>query len=429
MLIKQKQFMFDSKMITKITATGLIIFMLSMQALAFPIWENNDSIALLSPIGDISNNDVFLIWKPDKNYILYFVYIGENESNLKLVGITIRPFFKIKLDDGKTYFWRVAGFDGRFITMSKIKTFKVKEKNDWTVMIYLNGDNDLYEYALSEINKIKNISSTANIVVLFDGNKENDTFLYCIKNSSKMVFKLNEMNMGEKSTLRYLIKYSMQLYPARHYMLEIWGHGAGWMGVCFDKTDMDMLSLDEIKSAIEKKIDIVIFTACYMGCIEVAYSLKNAANYMIACEGALPIGSLSHDFLRGINDSNAENVGRKIIENFNCSASISTSLALWNLSKINELVGEINNFAMHYNISWELRNASAYSMQYVDLFEYAELYNATSLINAINETIVAFSGKKVGIGIYFPLPQYVSKYYQNLDFCKISIWDELIRSN
>ena len=287
---------------------------------------------------------------------------------------------------------------------------------------------DSYEYALSEINKIKNISSTANIVVLFDGNKENDTFLYCIKNSSKTVFKLNEINMGDGTALKYLIEYSMQFYPAEHYILEIWGHGAGWMGVCFDKTDMDMLSLNEIKDAIEKKIDIVIFNACYMGCVEVAYSLKDVANYMIACEGALPVGSLSHDFLKDVS-GDAESIGKKIIEKFNHTASISTSLALWNLSKLDELVKAINNFAMHHNISWEFRNASAYSLQYVDLFEYAELYNATSLINAINETIVAFSGKKVGIGIYFPLPQYVSKYYQNLDFCKISIWDELIRSN
>lgn len=203
----------------------ILLLILPAYALSFNIIGNEKSIILISPVGELSSNNVFFFWKSNKNFILYFLYIGNDKNQMKLAGITVLPFYRLRLEEEKTYFWKVVGFDGKSMIESEIKKFEIKIKNEWTFMLYLNGDNDLYTYALRDFNKIKNMSTVANVAILFDGNGNNDSFLYCFSNSSKNFVKLNEINMGDGATLESFIEYVRQIYPAKHYILEIWGHG------------------------------------------------------------------------------------------------------------------------------------------------------------------------------------------------------------
>jgi hypothetical protein len=94
--------------------------------------------------------------------------------------------------------------------------------------------------------------------------------------------------MGNGTILSNFIIKSVKLYPAKHYALIIADHGYGFVGVSFDDTDHDELSLTELKKSLSKsgmKIDLLIFDACLMSMIEVAYQLREYVNVMVASEG------------------------------------------------------------------------------------------------------------------------------------------------
>ena len=100
---------------------------------------------------------------------------------------------------------------------------------NWTFMIYLDGDNNLCNYANKKLNEILNIRKAGMaIVVLYDGNRYNDSCLYAITNDKIERINRNEANMGSGATLKEFISIAKKNYSARHYMLEIWGHGNGW---------------------------------------------------------------------------------------------------------------------------------------------------------------------------------------------------------
>ncbi len=112
-------------------------------------------------------------------------------------------------------------------------------ENECVFMVYLNGDNDLYPYALQELNALMDVNSSNPLIVLFDGKYHGDLSLYIILNDNVSAMSLNEVDMENKNTLAYLLDFSKTNYDRRHYMLEIWSHGNGWMGVSFDRESLD----------------------------------------------------------------------------------------------------------------------------------------------------------------------------------------------
>jgi hypothetical protein len=420
-------------------------------------------LKLVYPIPDSKVfSNVTLIWyafDKDKDELIYYVYIGESPDDMQLLKKTHRTFVNLQLEKGKEYFWMIEAFDGKSYTFSETWRFFTETseeeaaKNEpshktlynWTFMLYLNGDNDLYTYAQKELDEIMRFNySNIAVVVLFDGEKNNDTFLYVFTNNSIKIPE-NESNMGDKDTLAEFILYAKKNYPAKHYILEIWGHGNGWLGVSFDRNDADMLTVNEIKEAIEKadlKLDILLFSACYMGNVEVAYGLKDVTKYLVASENVMLATSISHEkVLSELSNLSAEGASIKLVEGYEYTRYLSSSFAAWNMSKLDYLVEKIDDFARalaeeNYSFVLNLRNDTAFSLQYIDLYNFAaKVYNITGIeeakevMNAINETIFAKYGSNSGVGIYFPLPIYQSKYYQDTDFALATYWDEIITNS
>lgn len=74
----------------------------------------------------------------------------------------------------------------------------------------------------------------------------------------------------------------MKNYDSDYYLLDIWDHGGGYFGACWDESSGHHLTPHDIEVAISqaeqkvrKRISIVGFDACLMGMIEVCYELKD----------------------------------------------------------------------------------------------------------------------------------------------------------
>lgn len=116
---------------------------------------------------------------------------------------------------------------------------------DWTVMMYLDGDNNLENAAISDINEMEaagGSNSNVNIVVLIDrisgydssNGDWTDTRRGLIINDSNPdiiaspLESVGEKNMGDPATLSEFVSWAKSTYPASHYALILWDHGDGW---------------------------------------------------------------------------------------------------------------------------------------------------------------------------------------------------------
>jgi len=113
----------------------------------------------------------------------------------------------------------------------------------WTVMVYMNADNDLERFGVRDFLEMSKVGSTqdVNILVQMDrtpgyteeyGNWTQTLRFKVEKNMTptkeESLSDIGEANMGEPSVLKNFIDWGKQNYPAENYILVIWDHGDGW---------------------------------------------------------------------------------------------------------------------------------------------------------------------------------------------------------
>lgn len=117
-------------------------------------------------------------------------------------------------------------------------------KAKWTVMLYMNGDNNLDEWAVADFEELARVryDPRVNVVVQLDrsdtGPGDNDSW----GETRRFLMRQNlrptrsdalpgfggEANMGDPATLASFVSWARASYPAERYMLVIWSHGDGW---------------------------------------------------------------------------------------------------------------------------------------------------------------------------------------------------------
>ncbi len=245
---------------------------------------------------------------------------------------------------------------------------------NWTIMVYLDGDNNLEAAGLLDMIEMEKglyeaysinpeIIKELNIIVLVDRCEEHyngviheddisgwdGTRIYKMtkdNQSDKIVSErlfdarfLNEENMGDPNTLTKFINFCSEKYPSDRTMLVLWNHGGGAKSnsidpkdfehaekqICSDDESGDSLYLGEISKAIEDsnlgKVDILGMDACLMGTIEVAYQLKNAttdvADYLVGSMHTEQGNGWSYDYIiKAIANGNASDSNSALPMNF-----------------------------------------------------------------------------------------------------------------
>jgi hypothetical protein len=194
----------------------------------------------------------------------------------------------------------------------------------WTVLIYLDGDNDLEEAAFEDFNSMELVGSTLDAAILVyvdfksttSGHGAGAECYYISKdanmnkiNSTALPTSLpTEPNMGDSNTLLQFITFGQSYMPADHYLLVLWDHGSGFYGVCLDETSgNDRLLPAEISDVLSngavQRIDLVAFDACLMGQLEIAYELRNDTDLIVFSEESIPESGFPYEkFLKDLAD-------------------------------------------------------------------------------------------------------------------------------
>ena len=140
----------------------------------------------------------------------------------------------------------------------------------WTIMVFMNGDNNLEADAITDFHEIAKVGSTSdvNIVVQFDRNggyavtspQWKGACRFLVKKGtapqpSQALEKLGDTNMGSANTLAEFIRWATKKYPAKRYMLDIWNHGQGWRVALAKPIEGDVTELAEVAAFRERNLD------------------------------------------------------------------------------------------------------------------------------------------------------------------------------
>jgi len=293
-----------------------------------------------------------------------------------------------------------------------------RPRAEWTILLYINADsNELEREALSTFAHLAAIGSTpeVNIVVQFDrGDSAPDApsggWSYALRfhvtesmpahRDYALAGFANEVNMGDGRSLAEFVEWGTREFPSRRVMLVVWGHGQGYaisnepayldvrlglMTGCFtdeilsqihtrptrlhtavvDHVADDALYVREMQLALEQrqyptgKVDIIGFDSCLMAMIEVAHSVRNVADYMVASEEVEADAGWNYDWLRDLVREPAidsEALAMQIVESAraeasrprdgrNCARKIET-LSAFRLSGVAQVTSAIDDFVV-----------------------------------------------------------------------------------
>ena len=173
-----------------------------------------------------------------------------------------------------------------------------------TVLVYLGVDNNFRAEAAQKIRQLTNAwhkDIDGNLLVYADTGEQ--AFLVHIYYSPQRGAVADTIetyaadNSASPSTLNRVLRSVKAFRPADSYGLVVLSHGTGWLpaemsapaiglkSVIIDtSTDEpdNYMELSAFAEAIPYRLDFIIFDACWMASVEVAYELKDKADYLVA---------------------------------------------------------------------------------------------------------------------------------------------------
>ncbi len=187
---------------------------------------------------------------------------------------------------------------------------------EWTILVYMNSDNNLWSFGQANMAEMEKVGSSPQVNVIVEQDPEPSgmptTRYYVTQNpnpqpgkvTSKVLQQLGETDMGDWKHLAEFITWGATNFPAKHYAVIIWNHGAGWQGVSYDDHPRHFITMPDLAKGLKAAnqmlvpmqsrlglysgngpvIDIVNFDACLMSTIEVGFELKDSAKIMVGSQ-------------------------------------------------------------------------------------------------------------------------------------------------
>lgn len=279
-------------------------------------------------------------------------------------------------------------------------------KKEWTVIMYLNGSNELaieMENTFKQLCKIN--KSNVNIVIQLskapidlvrtirqdDSSYVEDwtgTRRYSIINGNLEIVQSNEyINMADYRNLYDFIKWAANKFPAKRYMVSISGHGfivASLSDLCGKEPYiMGMYemctAINNLKNIID--IDILILDICNMNTIELIYELGkekvNVVKYIMTYINNGPLEGMDYNYIIQKIDDEPTNLILKNIVNKSKQNLVAIEVKHGKLEKIKEL----SNKLAYY---WLLNNEEKATKEEIKL--YNDIYKKVDKV--INQLIL-----------------------------------------
>ncbi len=186
---------------------------------------------------------------------------------------------------------------------------------DRTVLAYIAAENSLsygafHEQDIDEMLQAAGDIPTNSRLLIYLDDTSNPRILSIEQQSgrrptSRVVYEYSEeQNSGDVETLRTVMEWVYDNYPSSTYGLIFWSHGDAWLpakaipqrSICIDNernnysnsgSKMDIADVADVLAGFPR-FEFIMFDACFMQAVEVAYELRNVARYVIASPAEIP---------------------------------------------------------------------------------------------------------------------------------------------
>jgi|GEM_PF-1945741 len=385
----------------------------------------------------------------------------------------------------------------------------VSGEAEWTFIVYLDADNNLEAAGVVDFNEMEMAGSTedVNIVVQMDRIEESDYYsgydssngnwadakrFYILQDTNMERMRkselelLGEVNMGSGNTLEDFLLWAVDEYPAKHYAVIIWDHGAGWdysaSGypengmIAFDDTSNgDGITLTELTSALSsmknkigRKIDIIGFDACLNGMHEVDYEIADYAHIRVSSEELVPGDgwdySASLTALVNNPSMGRGELSRRIVADFerfymNSGDSEMITLSAVDLDELGDFNSALDSFSlkaserMNSQVATDVGRARAYVEEYgndeygfIDIIDFVKILHditddpeikkaAKAVVDSYSDSVILEihgdgRSHSHGRSIYFPKTSsvYTSNYATDTKFATETGWGIFLKS-
>ncbi len=278
---------------------------------------------------------------------------------------------------------------------------------EWTIMVYMAGDNNLSSdmaYALGEIKSVANdLGITPNDRVSFlayydSGALTVPSFNFDFTNPAAPIRKItnketikrfrtkNELkalaakhagvtvedeSVETSSATAYGIMnfvdwcINQQGHKATNYALIFSGHSFGFHGTSFmrDENPVSYMTIDRFKWALEQvvgeqllgqKIGILGFDSCVMSMLEIGYEFRALADFLVASEGSIPnagwgYGNIIRHFAANTSPKEAREVAEQLVKSYierqqdSAIGGQSIDISAWDLGKVEAVAKAVND--------------------------------------------------------------------------------------
>jgi len=176
-----------------------------------------------------------------------------------------------------------------FNSCHKHEVLKKDDPISRTILVYMAADNDISEDAYADLEEMKQgfAAKGTNLIVFIDPADDAPQILEITPEGSKTVKVYPEFNSADAVKMGQVLSEMISMYPAREYGLILWSHGTSWLPAgsrlrSFGHDSGKQMNIPDLANNLPVHFDFILFDACLMGSVEVAYELKDKTDYIIA---------------------------------------------------------------------------------------------------------------------------------------------------
>jgi len=305
---------------------------------------------------------------------------------------------------------------------------------DRTIIVYMAADNDLASDASIGLQQMEQGFSEkgVNLIVFIAQSGENPQLLEIHPNTEKIVKTYPELNSADPAMLNEVIQDAINLYPVQEYGLILWSHGSSWMpnGIglrSFGNDNGSRMNIPDLAKSLPVKFNFILFDACLMGAVEVAYELKDKADYIIASPTetqatGFPYDAIIPELLQPTIDYNA--VAQTYFDYYNAQqeAYQSATVSVVKTQYLQDLAASMKQLCENNPVNLDtldrtsIQRLDVYKEQYTfDLLDFADKIfpnaNKDDFINQLNKVVL----------YKYHTPQFIMMYDINT-FCGLSCY-------
>ena len=317
---------------------------------------------------------------------------------------------------------------------------------DWTILIWLNGNNSLEQYVDMNSDQIRSAMPTIDsqidvVAMVATGGKSNYTHFGASVDKDE-ISNEGKIDGGDYKEVVNFIKWGVDKYPAKHYFLILWDHGSGWTpmlgkGGIFNLFDVSVdeytnhviltnqihLIFDEIKPI---HIDVLGYDACLMAEMETNYEARSV-DYVVASEETEPGAGWPYDkMFPALKDRfEPSDFSKSIVKAYlEAYTDDSATMSAIDMAKYNEFLPKFKEWVGTVDVTLfkkAKKNALSFTISSTkDLGQILSMTNSSDLLEEYNAMFLAAGGTgyvKDATGMAIDAPSKgISKDYEKLDF-------------